>query len=107
MDLDESTAGYHLHRLEREGQIVVERVGRVAAHYPNGWGDARARRYASLSAEARAALAVLRDLGVARVAEVSRWSGIPRGATRHALTLCERLGFVRRRSKRGFFEVVD
>lgn len=104
--LDHSTTAYHLSRLAREGAIVTERAGHALAHYPNGWGDARARRYATLSTEARVALAVLADLGVARAAEVSRWSGMPLGATRHALALAERRGLARRTNKRGFFEVV-
>lgn len=104
--LDESSAAYHLSRLAREGVIVTERAGHVLAHYPNGWGDARARAYATLSTEARVALAVLHDLGIARAAEVSRWSGIPIGATRHALALAERRGLARRVAKRGFFEVI-
>lgn len=107
VDLADATAGYHLNRLAKAGEIVVERVGRVAAHYPNGWGDAKARKYATLSVEARAVLAVLKDLGIARAAEVSRWSGLRLGATRHALELCEERGLVRRRAKRGFFEVVE
>lgn len=104
--LAEATAAYHLDRLARAGLIVEERAGSASAHFPNGWGDARARRYATLSTEARVALAVLQDLGIARAAEVSRWSGIPIGATRHALALCERRGLVKRREKRGFFEVI-
>lgn len=104
--LDESTTAYHLSRLAHEALIVTERAGHVLAHYPNGWGDARARRYAALSTEARVALAVLQDLGLARAAEVSRWSGMPLGVTRHALALAERRGLARRTNKRGFFEVV-
>jgi len=104
--LDESTAAYHLSRLAKLGVIVEERAGNVLAHYPAGWGDARARAYATISTEARVALAVLADLGVARAAEVARWSGLPLGVTRHALALAERRGLARRGSKRGFFEVV-
>lgn len=104
--LSEATAAYHLALLAKEALVISERAGHVLAHYPNGWGAARARRYATLSAEARVALAVLADLGVARAAEVSRWSGIPLGATRHALSLAERRGLARRTNKRGFFEVV-
>lgn len=105
--LAEATAAYHLGRLAKVGVIVEERAGNIVAHYPAGWGDSRARAYATLSTEARIALAVLKDLGVARAAEVSRWSGIPIGATRHALALCERRGLVKRREKRGFYEVVE
>ncbi|HET6405688.1 MAG TPA: helix-turn-helix domain-containing protein [Candidatus Thermoplasmatota archaeon] len=104
--LDESTTAYHLARLARVGLVVEERAGNAVAHFPNGWGDARARRYATLSTEARVALAVLADLGVARAAEVARWSGIPIGAARHALALAEKRGLARRTNKRGFFEVV-
>lgn len=105
--LAEATAAYHLDRLAKVGVIIEERAGNIVAHYPAGWGDARARAYATLSTEARCALAVLKDLGVARAAEVSRWSGLPLGAARHALALAERRGLARRRDKRGFFEVVE
>lgn len=105
--LDDSSAAYHLSLLAREGLVIEERAGNVVAHFPNGWGDARARRYATLSTEARVALAMLADLGVARAAEVSRWSGMPLEVTRHALALAERRGLARRTNKRGFFEVVE
>jgi len=105
--LDDSTAAYHLSRLAKLGVIVEERAGKVLAHYPAGWGDARARAYATISTEARVALAVLKDLMTARAAEISRWSGMPIGVTRHALSLCERRGLVRRATKRGFFEVIE
>lgn len=104
--LNASTAEYHLYRLAREGVIVQERVGNVVAHYPSGWGDARARAYATLNSEARAALAILADLGTARAAEVARWSGLDVQVVRHALDLAERRGLARRTGKRGFFEVV-
>lgn len=104
--LDESSAAYHLERLARVGMILQERAGNVLAHYPVGWGDRKARAYATISTEARVALAILADLGLARAAEVARWSGLPLGVTRHALALAERRGLARRRSKRGFFEVV-
>lgn len=104
--LDDSTTAYHLGRLAKLGVIVMERAGNALAHYPAGWGDAKARAYATISTEARVALAVLKDLGLARAAEVSRWSGIPLGATRHALALAERRGLARR-ARRGIFEVVE
>ena len=106
VDLDESTAGYHLHRLARAGEIVVERVGRIAAHYPNGWGDAAARKYAALSAEARIVLAVLREEAMPlRPVDAARRAGIPVSAARHALTLAVRLGLARR-PRQGRYEVV-
>lgn len=97
VDLDESTAGYHLHRLAKEGEIVVERVGRIAAHYPNGWGDEKARRYAALSADARVALAVLKESpGPHRAVDVERRTGLTRLRARAALELAARLGLARR-----------
>lgn len=106
VDLDESTAGYHLGRLERSGEIVIERVGRAAAHYPNGWGDARARRYAALSAEARVVLAVLREeLTPTRPVDLAHRTGLPREAVRHALHLAVRLDLARR-VRQGRYEVV-
>jgi len=105
--LDESTAAYHLGRLSKLGLIVEERAGNVLAHYSAGWGDARARAYATLSTEARVALAVLKDLGRARAAEVARWSGMPLPVARHALLLAERRHLVGRAGKQGFFEVVE
>lgn len=104
--LDDSTAAYHLGRLARAGLVVEERAGNVLAHYPAGWGDARARAYATISTEARVALAILKDLGVARAAEVARWGGLELGVARHALALCERRGLARRK-RRGFFEVIE
>lgn len=106
VDLDESTAAYHLHRLERAGVVVAERVGRVVAHYPNGWGDEAARKYAALSAEARAVMAVLKEEGLPlRAVDVARRSGVPVGAVRHALALAVRLGLARK-PRQGLYEVV-
>lgn len=106
VDLDESTAAYHLRRLERASVVVAERVGRVVAHYPNGWGDEVARKYAALSAEARAVLAVLKEEGLPlRAADVARRSGIAVGAVRHALALAVRLGLARK-PRQGLYEVV-
>lgn len=106
VDLDESTAAYHLHRLQRHGEIIVERVGRIAAHYPNGWGDETARKYAALSAEARIVLAVLKEESMPlRPVDAARRTGIPLSAVRHALTLAVRLGLARR-PRQGRYEVV-
>ena len=97
VDLDESTAAYHLGRLVREGVLLQERVGRIVAHYPTGWGDARARRFAMLSAEARAVLAVLQEEGSPlRAVDIARRVAIPREHVRAALRLAVRLGFARR-----------
>jgi DNA-binding transcriptional ArsR family regulator len=38
LEVDHSTAAYHLRRLEKEGRIVAERVGRVRSHVVNGDG---------------------------------------------------------------------
>lgn len=106
VDLDESTGAYHLHRLERAGVVVAERVGRVVAHHPNGWGDETARKYAALSAEARAVIAILKEESrPLRAADVARRSGIPVGAVRHALALAVRLGLARK-PRQGLYEVV-
>ena len=106
VDVDESTAAYHLHRLEKEGHILAERVGRVAAHYPNGWGDATARKYAALSAEARIVLAVLKEEAFPlRPVDAARRTGIPLGAVRHALSLAVRLGLARK-PRQGRYEVI-
>lgn len=106
VDLDESSAAYHLHRLERAGAVVCERIGRIVAHYPNGWGNATARKYAVLSPEARVVLDVLREEAIAlRAVDVSRRSGLRVGAVRHALSLATRLGLARR-ARRGRYEVV-
>lgn len=106
VDLTESATAYHLHRLEQEGTIVVERVGRIAAHYPNGWGDETARKYAALSDEARVVLAVLKDEVVpVRVVDIARRSGLGHGAARHALLLSVRAGLARR-VRLGRYEVV-
>ena len=105
-DLDESTAAYHLHRLERAGVVVCERVGRVVAHYPNGWGDETARKYTALSAEARAVLAVLKEeCTPLRAVDAARRTGMPVGAVRHALALAVRLGLARK-PRQGLYEVV-
>lgn len=96
-DVPEATAAYHLHRLERAGEVVAERVGRIVAHYPNGWGDARARRYMALSAEARAVVAALREAErPLRAVDIERIVGLSRGSARWALELAAREGFARR-----------
>ena len=106
VDLDESTAAYHLDRLVREGVLVQERVGRVVAHYPMGWGDARARRYAALSAEARLVLAVLQEEpGPMRAVDLARRLDVRVGVVRAALELALRAGLARRVA-RGKFGVV-
>lgn len=106
VDLEESTAAYHLHRLARAGIVVPERVGRVVAHYPNGWGDGVARKHRALSAEARAVLAVLKkDRLPMRAADLARRTGIRVGAVRHALALAVRLGLARK-PRQGLYEVV-
>lgn len=107
VDVDESTAAYHLHRLRREGVVVAEEIGRVVAHYPAGWGDARARKYAALSAEARLVLAALDEAQMPlRAADVARRLGARVGAVRHALSLAVRLGLARQ-PMRGRYEVVS
>jgi predicted transcriptional regulator len=106
-DVPEATAAYHLHRLERAGQVVTERVGRVAAHYPNGWGDARARKLAALSTEARIVVACLKESErPMRPVDVERRAGLSRGSARWALELAAREGFARRVGV-GKYEVVQ
>ena len=106
VDLCDATAAYHLARLEREGILVAERVGRIVAHFPSGWGGAKARRYAALSSEARIALAVLKDEGMPlRPADVAARAGIRLGAARHALASAVRFGLARR-PRPGRYEVV-
>lgn len=106
VDVPEATAAYHLHRLARAGELVTERVGRIAAHYPNGWGDERARRIAALSADARGVLAALKEAErPLRPVDVERITGLSRGAARWALETLAREGLARRLAA-GKFEVV-
>ena len=106
VDLDESTAAYHLSRLKKGGEVVAERLGRVVAHYPNGWGDEKARRIAALSIEARLVLSVLsEELVPVRAVDVAKRSGLPREVVRHAIKTAVRLGLARRR-RQGRYEVV-
>ncbi|MFA5861643.1 MAG: winged helix-turn-helix transcriptional regulator [Candidatus Thermoplasmatota archaeon] len=106
VDLDDSTAAYHLDRLVREGVIIQERVGRVVAHYPVGWGDARARKYAALSADARVVLAALQEeYGAMRAVDLARRLDVRVSVIRAALHLAVRSNLARRVG-RGKYEVV-
>lgn len=109
LDIDHSTAAYHLRRLERQDRIVAERVGRVRSHVANGdgWCPYLRRVLPRLRPEgADPVLEALLDRAVFRVADAAR-RGVDEGQARWALkrfrevSLAERVGHGRYRLPAG------
>lgn len=96
LDVDHSTAAYHLRRLEREQRIVGQRVGRVRAHVANGegWCPYLRRVLPRLRPDgAEPVLEALLDRAVFRVADAAR-RGVPDGEARWALERFQEVGLV-------------
>lgn len=94
LDIDHSTASYHLRQLEREGRIVARRVGRVRAHVANGdgWCPFLQRALPRLRpVGAEPVLEALLDRAVFRVADAAR-RGVPDGEARWALERLQEVG---------------
>lgn len=94
LGVDHSTAAYHLRRLEREGRVVAQHVGRVRAHVPNGegWCPYLRRVLPRLRPEgAEPVLEALLDRAVFRVADARR-RGVDEGKARWALERFQEVG---------------
>lgn len=96
MDVDHSTAAYHLRELERDRRIVAERVGRVRSHVANGEGFCPFMRKVLprlRPAGARPVLEALLDRAVLRVADAAS-RGVDPGQARWALKRLREVGLV-------------
>lgn len=105
LEVDHSTAAYHLRQLERDRRVVAEDVGRVRSHVANGegWCPYLRRVLPRLRPSgAEPVLEALLDRAVFRVAD-ARARGVDEGKARWALKrlqevdLVEKLGHGRYR----------
>jgi predicted transcriptional regulator len=97
LGLHPSTAEYHLRRLDENGRVVLETVGRRRCFYPEGEGWCRCSRaaHARLTQAGRTMLRAALDRGlVSRRQVVSR--GHSRSAVRWALKQLREIGVLER-----------
>lgn len=96
--LDQSTADYHLRRLKRGGDVVVERSGRELAWYVKGGGFCPLLRAAlpGLRRESVAKVALVLDERPRTAGDVATRAGVSVGEARWACAVLETLGFVSR-----------
>lgn len=96
LEIDHSTASYHLRRLERDQRVVADRVGRVRSHVANGegWCAYLRRVLPRLRPDgAEPVLEALLDRAVFRVADAAA-RGVPAGEARWALERLQEVGLV-------------
>ncbi len=107
LNVDHSTATYHLRRLAREDRITTEMAGRVRGHVVNGAGFCPylTRVLPRLrTPEARAVLEALATRDHAGVVELASEHGMDRSSVRWALQVLQDVGLVERVG-RGTYQV--